>query len=96
MLQHIVLMKFADDTPEGHLETFRDKMVSLLKALPEIESLHFGIDELQGKSSWHVSLLMTFHSVEDLHTYQIHPKHLVIAEFNKPYLQEIASVDCTL
>ena len=93
MLTHIVLLKFTPEMPDGHIEAFQEKMVALLPILPQIKSLEFGVDVLKGTYSWHVAMTMTFESVEDLKAYQVHPEHQKIAQFNQPYLADIASVD---
>lgn len=93
MLKHIVLLKFTSDTPDDHIETFRTKMKALLTVMPEMKSLEFGVDTVKGNYSWHVAMTMTFESVDDLQYYQKHPDHQAIAEANKHYLVDIASVD---
>ncbi|MEO1643633.1 MAG: Dabb family protein [Chloroflexota bacterium] len=96
MLRHIALLKFSDDTPDEHIATFRDKMQALVPVIPEIISLEFGADELHTTRSWDVALVMSFADVQGLQTYLAHPDHVAIADFNKPYLVNIASVDYTI
>lgn len=93
MIRHIVLIKLADNTPEGHIEMFRDKMNALLAVITEIKSLEFGVDVLQDNRSWHVAMTMVFATVEDLRSYQTHPAHMEIVDFNKDFLTDLASVD---
>lgn len=96
MIRHIVMMKFADETPAGHIEAFAEKMHALLPIIPQIKSLEFGIDEIKDARSWQVSLVMSFANIDDLRTYQAHPDHVAAVAFNKPYLEHVASVDYTV
>lgn len=95
MIHHYVMIKFSSQTPEGHIESFGEKMKALDQNLPEMHDFVFGIDEFHESRSWDVVLYIVFRTHEDLQIYQEHREHQEIIEFNKPYIESIASVDFT-
>ena len=95
MLRHYVFLKFRDDTSDGHLAAFCERMLALRGAISEIQHLEIGRDELRDARSWDLALIMEFASVEALRAYQRHPQHLALMAFNNPFVANVASVDFT-
>lgn len=90
MITHIVLMKFADPSN-------RDEAKALLEALParipQIASLHVGLDVIGSEVSYDLALTTTHASVEDLKGYQSHPAHVEFGGWLRPLLTSRVVVD---
>ena len=95
MLRHYVFLQYRDDTSDGHITTFCERMLALRNAISEIQHLEIGRDELQDARSWDLVLVMEFASVDALRAYQRHPQHLAVMAFNEPLVATVASVDFT-
>jgi len=93
MLHHYVLIRYQADTAQQHIDAFCDKMHALKPLIAEIDHLEIGRDELHDARSWDLVLIMRFESVSALRTYQQHPEHRAVMQFNDPRVAEIASVD---
>ncbi len=93
MLRHYVLLKFRDGTSDAHIATFCHRMRELREVIDGIQYLEIGRDELHDARSWHLMLIMTFASVEELRIYQRHPRHLEVMAFNEPFVANVATVD---
>jgi hypothetical protein len=93
MLQHCVFIKYKAGTTRQHVDTFCERMLALRSSIDGVEGLEIGRDELHDARSWDLVLLMRFRSVAALRTYQQHPEHLSVMQFNDPRVAEIASVD---
>jgi hypothetical protein len=94
MLQHYVLLKYCDGTPEQHVTAFCERMRALPGTVGEIQRLEIGRDEVRDASSWDL-LIMEFTSIDALRAYQHHPQHLAVMAFNDPFVAHVASVDFT-
>jgi len=90
LITHIVLMKFADPIN-------RDEAKALLEALPaqipQIASLHVGLDVIGSEVSYDLALTTTHASVEDLKGYQSHPAHVEFGGWLRPLLTSRVVVD---
>lgn len=93
MLRHYVFLKFRDDTSDGHIIAFCERMRALRGAIAGIDHLEIGRDELHDPRSWDLVLIMEFASVDALRAYQQHPRHLAVMAFNEPFVANVASVD---
>ena len=93
MLRHYVFLKFRDDTSDGHITAFCERMRALRGAIAGIDHLEIGRDELHDPRSWDLVLIMEFASVDALRAYQHHPQHLALMAFNEPFVANVASVD---
>jgi hypothetical protein len=93
MLQHYVLLKYRDGTPEQHVTAFCERMRVLPGTVGEIQCLEIGRDEVRDARSWDLVLIMEFTSIEALRAYQHHPQHLSVMAFNDPFVAHVASVD---
>ena len=95
MLRHYLFLKYREDTTDGHIAAFCERMRALRGAIDGIEHLEIGRDELHDARSWDLVLVMEFASVEALLAYQRHPEHLALRAFNDPFVTNVASVDFT-
>lgn len=93
MLQHYVFIKYRAGTSEAHINDFSGKMLALRATIPEIVHVEIGRDILHDARSWDLALIMRFASVETLRTYQRHPEHVNVMEFNTPCVEAVGSVD---
>jgi hypothetical protein len=93
MLRHFVFLKYREDTGDGHVAAFCQRMLALRGEIGEIEHLEIGRDELHDARSWDLVLIMEFASVEALRAYQRHPQHVAVMAFNDPFVANVASVD---
>jgi stress responsive alpha/beta barrel protein len=96
MLQHYVLLKYRDGTPEQHVTVFCERMRALPGTIGEIQRLEIDRDEVRDARSWDLVLIMEFTSIEALRSYQHHPQHVAVMAFNDPFVAHVASVDFTL
>jgi Stress responsive A/B Barrel Domain len=93
MIQHIVMMKFADAAgPAERAECLR-RMQELPEHVDFLGQYQAGADELQGSRSWDVGLVSVFGSVL---AFRDHPAHQAAQEFTSPYISGMASVDFTI
>ena len=95
MLRHYVFLKYRENTTEGHVVAFCERMRALRATIGGIEHLEIGRDELHDERSWDLVLIMEFASVEALRAYQRHPDHLAVMALNDPFVANVASVDFT-
>ena len=97
MIQHIVMWKFADTaegrTKEENMEWVREHLTTLIPIIPEIRSMEIGADIGKTNMSYDMVLVMTFDSMEDLHTYKVHPSHQAISQYVKKVRTARATVD---
>ena len=93
MLRHYVFLKYREETSDGHIAAFCERMLRLRSAIEGIQLLEIGRDELHDARSWDVVLIMEFASVDALRAYQRHPEHLAVMAFNDPFVASVASVD---
>lgn len=93
MLQHYVFIKYRQGTSEAHIKEFCERMLALRTVIPEIAHLEIGRDILRDARSWDLALIMRFASVASLRSYQAHPAHVQVMEFNQPCVEAVASVD---
>ncbi|SBS36746.1 Stress responsive A/B Barrel Domain protein [Marinomonas spartinae] len=94
MLQHYVFIKYQEGTSDEHIHAFKDKMLMLKRTIKEIKHIEVSIDELHEERSWDVVLNMQFSSLEDLRTYQAHPDHVAVMQFNGPNVAHVGALDC--
>jgi hypothetical protein len=95
MLQHYVFLKYREDTSDGHISAFCERMLALRGTIAGIQHLEIGRDELHDARSWDIVLIMEFASVDALREYQRDPEHLAVMAFNEPFVASVASVDVT-
>ncbi len=93
MLQHYILIKFKTGTANEHIAEFCRRMLALRNTISSIEHLEIGRDILHDARSWDIILIMRFASIEAWRSYQQHPDHLRVMQFNQPSVADVASMD---
>jgi len=90
LITHIVLMKFAD--PSNRDEA-KSRLEALAPQIPQIGTLHVGLDVIGSEVSYDLALTTTHDSVEDLKGYQGHPAHVEFGGWLRPLLTSRVVVD---
>lgn len=97
MIQHIVMWKFAEvaegKTRAENMNWVETRLKALVPIIPEIKKLEIGADIGGTDMSYDMVLIMEFESMEDLHTYKIHPEHQKISQYVKKIRIARATVD---
>lgn len=93
MLQHHVFIRFVPGTSDAHIAELCSRLLALREAVPGIEHMEIGRDELHEARSWDLMLTMRFASVEALRVYQKHPAHLAVMAFDQPCSAEAGAID---
>jgi hypothetical protein len=93
MLRHYVFIRYAPGTREEHVAEFCRRMHALRDSIPAIRSLKIGRDMLREARSWDLILIMRFDSTEALRSYQQHPLHVSLMQFNQPHVAEVGAID---
>lgn len=92
MLNHVVLMKFADPADIRHAKELLEGLVGRVE---QLRGLTVGLDETRSATSYDLCLVTVFASAEGLQGYQEHPEHLEVAGWLRPRLAGFAAVDYT-
>jgi|SRR6218665_810623 len=100
MIHHIVMWKLKDSA-EGkskaeNAQIIKQKLEDLAEVIPQIESIHVGINIENKYSNFDLVLDSYFNSMEDLMAYQVHPKHNEAADFIGKVREERNCVDYEL
>lgn len=90
MITHVVLMKFADATNRNEAKS---RLEELGSAIPEIKTLHVGLDVVGSEVSYDLALTTTHDSVDQLKAYQSHPAHVEFGGWLRPLLTSRVVVD---
>ena len=96
-MKHVVLFRFAAEVEpavqEREREAFRAALLELAERLPQVvTSLEIGFNT-NPREQWHIALVGTFPSAEQLSLYAGHPDHLAAVGRLRPYLAGRACVD---
>lgn len=97
MIHHVVMWKLKDSA-EGNskaenAQIIKQKLEDLIEVIPQIESIHVGINIENQYSNFDLILDSYFNSMDDLMAYQVHPKHNEIADFIGKVREERSCVD---
>ncbi|CAB4863730.1 unannotated protein [freshwater metagenome] len=90
MITHIVLMKFADP---ANRDEAKSRLETLASQVPQIKTLHVGLDIVGSEVSYDLALTTTHDSVDDLKGYQSHPDHVEFGGWLRPLLTSRVVVD---
>ncbi len=90
MITHVVLMKFADP---ANREEAKERLEALAAEIPQIRSLHVGLDVVGSPVSYDLALTTTHESVDELKAYQGHPVHEAFGGWLRPLLDARVVVD---
>ena len=91
MIKHIVFTKF--ENPAENVPAARALLHALPGLIPEIVTLETGADVLHSDRSYDMALIVTFHTLEDLHAYDQHPEHGKVRAYIRAHRTASASVD---
>lgn len=90
MITHVVLMKFADPSNRDEAKA---RLEALTSQIPQITTLHVGLDVIGSEVSYDLALTTTHSSVDDLKGYQGHPVHVEFGGWLRPLLTSRVVVD---
>lgn len=98
MIKHIVCWKIKETyegkTKNENLLRMKHLLEGLISKIDEIQYLEVGINDLTApKDNYDIILITHFNSFDDLNKYQMHPEHLVVADFIKNIRETRACVD---
>ena len=87
MIQHVVMWKFADfaegKSREENCAYIKERLLALPALIPEIKFMQLGRDVSGTDMSYDMMLVTKFDSLEDLHTYKVHPDHVAVSQYVK-------------
>jgi Stress responsive A/B Barrel Domain len=93
MIRHIVLLRFKETEKEECIRYARNKLKTLSQ-LDTISAMEMGVDiEDSPYSDFHLSVICTFNSMEELERYQQDPLHKQFAKWLKLFSKQRACVD---
>ena len=91
------MRKFADvaegRTREENMQWAKEHLTALIPIIPEIRSMEIGADVGRTEMSYDMVLILTFDSMEALHTYKVHPEHQKVSQYVKKVRTARATVD---
>lgn len=80
MLNHIVLFKLTDSSPDI-LEKVKETLLSMEGKIPQLRYLEAGVDIVRSERSYDIALVTKFDSLQAMEEYQVHPVHLEVAKY---------------
>lgn len=85
MIKHIVMWKFKetaeDKTNDENMDIVKNSLLALEPIIPEIKYIELGKNVSHTDMSFDMALITEFESLEDLHTYKVHPEHQKVASY---------------
>ncbi|KMT20862.1 Dabb family protein [Clostridium cylindrosporum] len=85
MIRHTVMWKLKDSALDASKIENATKLKNMLENLKhdikEIVSIEVGIDSTDNDDNYDVVLYSEFETLDDLNTYQNHPKHVEVGKF---------------
>lgn len=98
MIKHIVIFGLADEA-EGkskseNAQIIKEQIEHLIHLIPEVKKIEVGINATDAPANNHdLAIYAEFASMEDLHTYNIHPEHQKVVAFISKVRTERVAVD---
>lgn len=92
MLNHIVLIKLRDASPENS-EKVRGVLAGMTGKIPQLRHLEVGVNIVHSDRSYDLALVARFDSVDDLQAYQNHPVHVEVVKYMQEVRQAAVVVD---
>ncbi len=87
MIKHIVMWKLKDEaeglTKAENALWMKQNLEALAGVVPELLSVEVGININTSESAYDAVLVSTFHSMDDLAKYKVHPEHVKISAYCK-------------
>ena len=78
--RHVVLLRWADDVPEDHVEQVRAGLDALPPQIPQIRSFLHGSDVGVSEGNYDYVVVADFDNVGDWRAFREHPAHLLFME----------------
>ncbi len=91
MITHLVCFQFRD--PAADLDRAAAMLESLPPKVPQIRHYEVGRDMVGSERSYHLALVSTFESLDDLRSYQAHLDHVEVATFLREACSHMVTVD---
>jgi hypothetical protein len=92
MINHVVVFKLKDRTPEN-IEKVRAKLAALGDKIPFLRHFEVGVDVLHSERSYDLALLAKFDSLPDLQAYLDHPVHQEVVKYLLTVRESTITVD---
>lgn len=100
MIRHVVMWRFKDlgegKTKEENLDIVKDKLLALIPIIPELKKMEIGKDVAHTDASYDLILITEFESLDDLHTYAVHPEHVKVVNYVKNVVESRVVLDCEI
>ena len=92
MINHVVVFKLKDRTPEN-IEKTRAILATLGGKVPFLRYFEIGVDVLHAERSYDLVLLAKFDNLADLQAYQDHPAHQEVVKYTSTVRESTITVD---
>ena len=100
MIEHVVMWKFAESaegkTRAENMQIVRERLLALPAVISEIKFMQIGRDVSRTDMSYDMMLVTRFDSLEDLHTYKVHPAHVEVASYVAKVKTARVVLDCEI
>ncbi|HBG41751.1 MAG TPA: stress responsive protein [Porphyromonadaceae bacterium] len=98
MIKHLVLFKLADqaegNTKERNALIIKERIEALTSVIPVIRDIHVWLNHPDAPAgNYDLVLDALFDSLDDLHTYAVHPEHLKVVAFIGKVKTERVAID---
>lgn len=100
MIRHVVMWKLKEEaqgkTKAENMKWIREHLYALVPMIPEIKRMEIGFDVSETDMSMDLLLLTEFDTMEDLHTYAVHPEHVRVAAYVREVVETRVVLDCEI
>lgn len=93
MIVHIVMFDFKKENKLENIAKAKMMLEALVEKIEPLLSMEVGVDFNGSERAMDLSLISTFETKEDLHTYAVHPAHLEVVAFIKEVTELSKVVD---
>ena len=96
MIRHVITWKLNGETRDDRLAQaaeIKARLEGLTPIIPEILSLHVGIDRTEVDGQFDAVLISDHADISGLRAYQAHPDHLVVAAYVREQVSVRGCVD---
>ena len=78
--RHVVLLRWADDVPDDHVDQVRAGLDALPSQIPQIRSFMHGSNVGVSEGNYDYVVVADFDNVGDWRAFRDHPAHLLLVE----------------
>jgi hypothetical protein len=78
--RHVVLLQWADDVPEDHVDQVRAGLDALPPQIPQIRTFLHGTDVGVSEGNYDYVVVADFDNVQDWRAFREHPAHVLFME----------------